>query len=199
MKPAAQPRENTTIFRLEEPYILMKQSVWRRPRNSDPPTSERAFQSVPSSSEGSLGHHALLPWLSSPMFNSQVCYSICALLSRQAQFSFAALRWTHVLFYSREEGNCRFVVLSARPVLRAFGDWVAPCLCVCRGSSSWERRSLAVLTQPSTLCFLDLSTNKGVWPGCVVVGQPLVSIPTPSYRGSPASQVSTSKSKLSNV
>lgn len=56
-----------------------------------------------------------------PSFNSQVCNSICVLLSCQARFSFAASRWTHVLFYSGEEGNWQVVVLSARP--RPEGIW----------------------------------------------------------------------------
>ena len=38
---------------------------------------------------------------------------------------------------------------------------MAHCLCVCRGSSSWERRRLEVLSQPSTLCFLGLSMEQG--------------------------------------
>ena len=145
----------------------MNQSVWRRPRNSDPPTSERAFQPVPSSSEGCSGHHALPPWLSSPTFNRvrSVTASVSGCPAKPG--SLLLLRGGYT-FCSTAERKAAGTSWSSLPghVLRALGgwvggDWVAHCLCVCRGSSSWERRRLELLSQASTLCFLGLSTEQG--------------------------------------
>lgn len=122
VKPAARPRENTTIFRLKEPYILLNQSVWRRPRNSDPPTSERAFQPVPSSSEGCLGHHALLPWLSSPRLTVRfVIASVCCCPAKPDSLLLLQGGHTFCSIAERKETGRLWSSLPGH-VLRAFGD-----------------------------------------------------------------------------